>query len=95
MRLPTLFLLKNKKKPDLIGLFRVVRATGLEPAHRLTLEPKSSASANSATPADYAFLNASVIIHKLIDFVNRIDKIILYFNTVKDVFVYFAVNYIP
>ena len=37
--MPTLFLLKNKKKPDLIGLFRVVRVTGLEPAHRLTLEP--------------------------------------------------------
>ena len=44
-------LLKNKKKLDKIELFRVVRATGLEPAHRLTLEPKSSASANSATPA--------------------------------------------
>ena len=44
-------LLKNKKKLDEIELFRVVRATGLEPAHRLTLEPKSSASANSATPA--------------------------------------------
>lgn len=27
-----IFLLKNKKKPDLIGLFRLVRATGLEPA---------------------------------------------------------------
>ena len=26
------FLLKNKKKPNKIGLFRVVRATGLEPA---------------------------------------------------------------
>ncbi len=50
-----IFLLKNKKKPDLIGLFRVVRATGLEPAHRLTLEPKSSASANSATPARVYF----------------------------------------
>ena len=50
MRLPTLFFAQNKKKPDKIGLFRVVRATGLEPAHRLTLEPKSSASANSATP---------------------------------------------
>ena len=29
----------------------MVRVTGLEPAHRVTLEPKSSASANSATPA--------------------------------------------
>ena len=55
MRLPTLFLLKNKKKLDKIELFRVVRATGLEPAHRLTLEPKSSASANSATPARVYF----------------------------------------
>ena len=55
MRLPTLFLLKNKKKPDKIELFRMVRATGLEPAHRLTLEPKSSASANSATPARVYF----------------------------------------
>jgi hypothetical protein len=33
----------------------LVRATGLEPAHRLTLEPKSSASANSATPARVYF----------------------------------------
>ena len=48
-------LLKNKKKLDKIELFRVVRATGLEPAHRLTLEPKSSASANSATPARVYF----------------------------------------
>ena len=55
MRLTTLFLFKNKKKPDKIELFRVVRATGLEPAHRLTLEPKSSASANSATPARVYF----------------------------------------
>ena len=29
----------------------MVRVTGLEPAHRLTPEPKSGASANSATPA--------------------------------------------
>ena len=28
-----------------------MRVTGLEPAHRKTLDPKSSASANSATPA--------------------------------------------
>ena len=33
----------------------LVRVTGLEPAHRLTLEPKSSASANSATPARVYF----------------------------------------
>ena len=39
MCLPNLFLLYNDKKPDKIELFRVVRATGLEPAHRLTLEP--------------------------------------------------------
>lgn len=29
----------------------LVRKTGLEPARRGTLDPKSSASANSATPA--------------------------------------------
>ena len=29
----------------------LVRATGLEPAHRKVLDPKSNASANSATPA--------------------------------------------
>ena len=55
MRLPTLFFAQKQEKPDKIGLFRVVRATGLEPAHRLTLEPKSSASANSATPARVYF----------------------------------------
>ena len=29
----------------------MVRVTGVEPAHRKTLDPKSSASANSAIPA--------------------------------------------
>ena len=29
----------------------MVRVTGVEPAHQLVLDPKSSASANSATPA--------------------------------------------
>ena len=38
----------------------LVRATGLEPAHRLTLEPKSSASANSATPAFSIFARPTV-----------------------------------
>lgn len=52
IRLPTLFLLKNKKKPDLIGLFRVVQVTGLEPAQLLPIEPKSIVSANSTTPAN-------------------------------------------
>ena len=33
----------------------LVRVTGLEPAHRLTPEPKSGASANSATPACVIF----------------------------------------
>ena len=34
----------------------MVRVTGLEPAHQLTLDPKSSASANSATPANWNVL---------------------------------------
>lgn len=38
----------------------MVRVTGLEPAHRLTLEPKSSASANSATPAFLIFARPTV-----------------------------------
>ena len=33
-----------------------VRLTGLEPAHRKTLDPKSSASTNFATDATIVFL---------------------------------------
>ncbi len=32
-------------------MYKMVRVTGVEPAHLAVLEPKSSASANSATPA--------------------------------------------
>ena len=45
---------KNKKKRQSSVencRFFLVRVTGVEPAHRKTLDPKSSASANSATPA--------------------------------------------
>ena len=35
-----------------LPLFSFVRLTGLEPARRETLDPKSSASTNSATGAD-------------------------------------------
>lgn len=50
------FLLKNKKKLDFIELFRVVRATGLEPAHRLTLEPNGD-----DTSVDYLISNLFTI----------------------------------
>ena len=40
-----------QKKIDLHGRFFFVRLTGLEPARRETLDPKSSASTNSATGA--------------------------------------------
>ena len=45
---------KVRKTPQISsiwGVFSLVRMTGLEPARRETLEPKSSASANSATSA--------------------------------------------
>ena len=42
----------KKKRSTSVLLFFLVRVTGLEPARRWTLEPKSSASANSATPAN-------------------------------------------
>ncbi len=35
----------------MVGLFYLVRLTGIEPAHRKILDPKSSASTNSATGA--------------------------------------------
>ena len=35
-----------------VGLLFAVRLTGLEPARRETLDPKSSASTNSATGAN-------------------------------------------
>lgn len=39
------------RKPWIYGYYNVVRITGLEPARRLTIEPKSIASANSAISA--------------------------------------------
>ena len=45
----------KKKRSTSVLLFFLVRVTGLEPARRWTLEPKSSASANSATPAYILF----------------------------------------
>ena len=39
-----------------------VRLTGLEPAHREILDPKSSASTNSATGAFLTFAGAKVIL---------------------------------
>lgn len=41
-----------------------MRITGVEPARLLTLEPKSSASANSATPAKL-LSKYNLFIHKL------------------------------
>ena len=41
-------------------VFLTVRLTGLEPARRETLDPKSSASTNSATGADFYFAGAKV-----------------------------------
>ena len=35
----------------------MVRVTGLEPAHRMALEPKSNVSANSTTPAYYSIFD--------------------------------------
>ena len=42
-------LLKNKKAEVFTSAF--VRAKGLEPSHREALDPKSSVSTNSTTPA--------------------------------------------
>ena len=42
--------------------FLTVRLTGLEPARRETLDPKSSASTNSATGADFYFAGAKVML---------------------------------
>ena len=39
-----------------------VRLTGLEPAHREILDPKSSASTNSATGALLGFAGAKVLL---------------------------------
>jgi hypothetical protein len=42
----------------------MVRAEGLEPPHLAALEPKSSASTNSATPAKNVGGRIAVILHK-------------------------------
>ena len=39
----------------------MVRVTGLEPARTATLEPKSSASANSATPAQHGYYTIRIL----------------------------------
>jgi hypothetical protein len=45
----------QKHKVNQMDNFEVVRAEGLEPPQLSSLEPKSSASTNSATPADSTF----------------------------------------
>ena len=60
---------------------RLVRVKGLEPPRLLTLEPKSSASANSATPACYfvcSLLRTLLIIQHTHQFVNPFFKKVLY-----------------
>ncbi len=42
---------KRKRQPEPIGRMPFVRAKGLEPPRRTTLDPKSSAATNYATPA--------------------------------------------
>lgn len=66
--MPRLSFIEQKKKEEkqyvkqsLIFLI-VVRLTGLEPARRETLDPKSNASTNSATGAFFAEPSAKVVI---------------------------------
>ena len=71
----------KKKRSTSVLLFFLVRVTGLEPARRWTLEPKSSASANSATPA-----NINLFSHYL----STTRYILLYIlETVKSFFITF------
>ena len=46
--------MQNKKTVS-NGLFSLVHLTGIEPAHLSVLDPKSNASASSATGAYYIF----------------------------------------
>jgi hypothetical protein len=50
---------RAQKKSQLlqaVGIF-LVRLTGLEPAHRKTIDPKSIASTNFATGAEYELIS--------------------------------------
>ena len=44
-------LYQNKKADSLKSAYPLVRARGLEPPHIAALDPKSSVSTNSTTPA--------------------------------------------
>ena len=48
----------------------LVRVTGLEPAQEFPLEPKSNASANSATPAYYFYAETLLLI--ILYFINSV-----------------------
>ena len=52
--------MQNKKTVS-NGLFSLVHLTGIEPAHLSVLDPKSNASASSATGAYYIFLRLCII----------------------------------
>ena len=43
--------INKKEAANHCNLFFIMRAKGVEPLHLAALDPKSSASANSATPA--------------------------------------------
>ena len=54
---------KNTQSLECLRFLGLVRETGLEPAHRETLDPKSSASANSATPARFKAFKFLMVSH--------------------------------
>ncbi len=74
-------------KPSIaVELF--VRAKGLEPPRQKTLDPKSSASTNSATPANRgANINEFFLIHQRPDktFLKNVVMIISKRNSVQDI----------
>ena len=60
---------KQKKHLTKVKCFSLVRLTGLEPARRETLDPKSSASTNSATGATPFGVFALFVAAKVILFI--------------------------
>ena len=71
---------RKEKSPIFRGLQELVRITGVEPARVFPLEPKSSASANSAISACYT---------KLCHNFSNISYIFINYNTQK------CINYYP
>lgn len=60
----------NKKADSLKSAYPLVRARGLEPPHIAALDPKSSVSTNSTTPAFKSFTTLRTRCNSLLNYLS-------------------------